>query len=268
MIASRIADSRAHLKAEGRRIAGALPYGYDADPVTKQLVVNRDESGIVRWMFELAAAGRRPLDIAEDANRRGWRTKTTVARRTEKQRGGNLWTARQVVAVLRNPVYCGLFRDGAGIRIGNHEPIIKGDLFDVVGRRLESRRTRTPGRRFEIDWPLKGRVRCAACGRAMSPHTVRHGNCIYRYYRCRSTAGGRPPCGHQVAAHDLELAVQRNLCLHGGAQVEMKQIRDHVESVTYDARDESIQARFILRKVQDPEAAEGGDLGSNKNGRA
>ena len=39
LAASRIAEARAHLKGHGRRIAGAIPFGYVADPHTKQLVV-------------------------------------------------------------------------------------------------------------------------------------------------------------------------------------------------------------------------------------
>ena len=31
LAASRIAEARAHLKAHGRRIAGAIPFGYGAD---------------------------------------------------------------------------------------------------------------------------------------------------------------------------------------------------------------------------------------------
>jgi len=253
MIASRIADARAQLKARGRRIAGAVPYGYDADPQTKQLVINQSESKTVKWMFDAAAGGQLPAAIADAANRRGGRTKMTVRRRTANQRGGNLWTARQVVATLSNPVYLGSFRDGADVRIGHHEPIVGPDLFAAAEAQLQSRRTRAPGRRFEIAWPLKGRIQCAACGRPMSPHTIRHGNCVYRYYRCRSTAGGRPPCGRQVSAHAIEIAIQQNLWLSGGVCVELNQIRDHVESVAYDYRDEGIQARLIVPKAPAPE---------------
>jgi hypothetical protein len=32
-----------------------------------------------------------------------------------------------------------------------------------------------------------------------------------RYYRCRSTAGGRAPCGHQVSAHAIVTAVELNV---------------------------------------------------------
>jgi len=35
VIGARIADARSRLKAMGRRVAGAVPYGYDADPKTK-----------------------------------------------------------------------------------------------------------------------------------------------------------------------------------------------------------------------------------------
>jgi len=48
MIAARIAESRAYLKGHGRRLAGKVPYGYDADPVTRQLVPNAVEARRVR----------------------------------------------------------------------------------------------------------------------------------------------------------------------------------------------------------------------------
>jgi len=111
VIAGRFAESRARLKARGMRIAGAVPFGYDADLRTKQLVPNIGESAVVRWMFEQAAAGQTPSEIADGANVKGWRTKEHTDRRTGTRRGGNPWTARQVIATLRNPVYLGLFRE-------------------------------------------------------------------------------------------------------------------------------------------------------------
>ena len=86
MIGARIADARFRLKAKGRRVAGAVPYGYDSDPRTKQLTVNVEEAEAVKWMFEVAASGMRPTSIAEGANSRGWRTKIMVARQTGRRR--------------------------------------------------------------------------------------------------------------------------------------------------------------------------------------
>ena len=158
MIASRIAESRTRLKARGRRIAGAVPFGYEADSRTKQFFPSSSEAAVVKWMFDQAAAGKTPAEIADAANANGWRTKQHTARRTGTRHGGNLWTARQVIATLRNPVYLGLFRDKDDFRIGHHEPIVTHEMFASVAAHLEARRTRTPGKRYQIDWPLKGRI--------------------------------------------------------------------------------------------------------------
>jgi DNA invertase Pin-like site-specific DNA recombinase len=120
MIAARIADTRARLKQRQVRFAGGVPFGYDADRRSKQLVPNEGESAVVKWMFAEAAAGKKPADIAAEANGLGYRTKVSVALRTGNKRGGNSWTARQVVATLRNPVHIGMLRDGDGARLGCH----------------------------------------------------------------------------------------------------------------------------------------------------
>ena len=55
MIADRIRDTRVGLVAQGRRIAGVVPYGYSADAKTKQLIQVPDEVVIVRGLFDLVA---------------------------------------------------------------------------------------------------------------------------------------------------------------------------------------------------------------------
>ncbi|MBM3812459.1 MAG: recombinase family protein [Acidimicrobiia bacterium] len=242
MIAARIAESRARLKARGQRIAGAVPFGYDADPRSKQLVPSANESAVVKWLFEQAAAGRTPAEIADDANANGWRTKERVARRSAKAFGGNLWTARQVIATLRNPVYLGLFREKHDLRIGHHDPIVTHDLFAAAAAQLKARRTREPGKQYAIDWPLKGRIVCAVCERPMSPHTIRYRNSIYRYYRCRSTGGGRKPCGHQVSAPAIENSIEANVSQQLGQR---SPIWDLIEVVMWDYRDSSVRVRLL-----------------------
>lgn len=195
LIADRIAESRARLKARHLRFAGGVPFGYDSNRRTRQLVPNEEERAVVGWMFAEAAAGNKPSQIAEEANSRGYHTKVTNGRR------GGPWTARQIVATLRNPVHVGMLRDGDGIRPSSHDPIISYELFEAVAKALDDRRTRrVRGSRYGAMWPLKGRIDCGSCGRPLTPHSTRRGNTVYRYYRCRATAGGRPPCGYQVAA--------------------------------------------------------------------
>jgi site-specific DNA recombinase len=54
---SRMADARAALKAHGRRVAGRVPSGYFADPITKQLIINEAESARIREIFDQASKG-------------------------------------------------------------------------------------------------------------------------------------------------------------------------------------------------------------------
>ena len=146
LIAARIADSRARLKARRLRFAGGVPFGHDSDRRTKQLVPNEEEAAVVRWMFLEAAAGKRPSEKANAANERGLRTKSPS--------GGGPWSARQVLATLRNPVHVGMLRDGNSIRLGCHDSIIRSELFGIVAEALDDRRTRTRvGACYGAMWP-------------------------------------------------------------------------------------------------------------------
>jgi site-specific DNA recombinase len=118
--ASRIAEGRAHLKAHGRRIAGAVPFGYEADRHTKQLIVCDEEAQAVVRMFHWAEEGVTPSVIATYANALRWVTG-----------GGNPWTTRQVLAILGNHVYAGLVST------------IRGCAKDVIQRWLIVRFTIT-----------------------------------------------------------------------------------------------------------------------------
>ncbi len=154
MIAGRIAEARARLKWERKRLAGAVPYGCNANPRTKQFEPAPAEAEVVRWVFAEAAAGKRPSEIAGEANTNQHRTKANGP-----------WSARQVVATLRNPVYAGYLRNGAGIRLGDHQSIIDIDQFKAAGCALDARRTARPKPSAYRDvWPLKGKIRCGSAG--------------------------------------------------------------------------------------------------------
>ncbi len=200
LTASRIAEARAHLKAHGRRIAGATPFGYSADRHTKQLVVCEEEAAAVIRMFKWAEAGVTPSVIASCANALRWITG-----------GGNPWTARHVLSILTNHTYAGLVVHGFGFHEGCHPALVDRELYHRVQNLIAGRRTGIPGRRggrATFPWVLRGILRCGGCGRLMSTHTVRSGPVIRCYYRCRSTAGGREACkGVMISAYEIETAV-------------------------------------------------------------
>jgi site-specific DNA recombinase len=257
MIRDRLTETRTAMKRHGLRVAGAVPYGYVADAATKQLVVERREALRVRRMFEMAAKAKTPSDIAEVANRRGWRTKEWVSKRGNKT-GGGRWTPRQILATLSNSVYIGQIHDGAHTRPGSHEAIVSVDLFHRVATIIQSRRSRAPGRqRAKISWPLRGLLKCGQCGRLMSPSQGRHGPIIYRYYRCRSHAGGRSPC---VGVCLPARTVERYVCdvvadaevghLKDGDADAAKELRQALAS-TWSAMNEREQEKLLPSVVQE-----------------
>jgi DNA invertase Pin-like site-specific DNA recombinase len=214
LISERIRDSFRGNRRSGRRLTGKPPFGYDLWEHSKDLVVNRGEARKVREFFRLAAAGQTPRQLAEHASARGWTTKTYVTR-SGRRMGGHPWASRQVLDLLRNPVYAGCLRDRDGRRSGRHRAIVRTALFDTVQGLLDARRPSASDRRRRCDLPFRGRIFCAQCGRPMSPHTIlKPGQPHIRYwhYRCRSHAGGRPPCkGVCVSAGELDRFVRDTL---------------------------------------------------------
>ena len=194
-----------------------MPYGYDTDPATKQLVMNRSEARRVRAIFRRAADGQTPSEIAKRIDHLGWRTKEWTSRRTGKIVGGGRWTARQIVSLLRNPVYLGQFAEGDATRPGCHEAIVTSKLSDAARKQLDSRRSAEAPTRHTHEFPLRGKIICPKCKRPLSTYMITkilgpQAKRVLCYYRCRSTAGGRPPCkGVSYPAWEVEDFVRRQL---------------------------------------------------------
>lgn len=204
----RMADTRRALKSKGRRVAGRVPYGYTTDPRSKQLIIVPTEASHIRAMFDLAGCGKTAREISESANRKGWHT-----RPSPKWPHGGAWTPRQVLSTLANPVYAGRIHNDEGTLAGAHEAIVTPEQFDIVKQQIDSRRPKSnPRRDAAVPWRLKGVIRCGQCHRAMSPSTSHYRQFRYRHYRCRSHAGGRPPCpGVSIAANTIENFVVEQL---------------------------------------------------------
>ncbi len=240
LAASRIAEARAHLKGHGRRIAGAVPFGYEDDRHTKQLIVSDEEAQTVVRMFRWAEAGVTPSVIAGYANALRWITGA-----------GNPWSARQVLAILRNHVYAGLVMHDSRLREGCHPGLIDREVYDrvqnvIAGRRTGVRRRQRTG--AGITWILRGLLRCGGCGRLMSTHTVRSGPVIHGYYRCRSTAGGREACkGVMISAYEIETAVLSGI--GAGPKLTSREqqaaVRAAVRAAVYDAASGNVKIELI-----------------------
>lgn len=114
---------------------------------TGQLVVDEAKAAAVVELFERYAAGESMAALQRDLARRG------IARKVDLR------------GILSSRAYVGEVRDRAGRAYrAAHEPIVAGELFDRVQRRLELERG-APRRR--ADHSLAGLVVCDACGRRL-----------------------------------------------------------------------------------------------------
>jgi len=208
IIGERLRDARSGLRRRGLRNAGRIPFGYKADPLSHQLVVQSAEAPVVKRMFEMASTGAPPSAIAMWINTQGDDNPRVL-------NGRQPWSPKAVLRVLANRTYLG--------RMGQvddaHDPIIDEDLFARARAAVDGRRTRKPSPRPQQEgdlFLLRRLLRCVHCDRLMTtsssramseaPAKAKSRKVVAqpRYYRCR---GQRACRGTQVAADEIEQRV-------------------------------------------------------------
>ena len=163
--------------AKGLWKGGARPYGYQVNKEAQKLVIDKNESTIVRLIFDLYTHDRLGTRaIANILNERGHRTTT-----------GGLWAGHQVIRVLDHRVYLGELTFRAITVTGTHEPIIDPKTFDRAEQLLTVRAGDHSHRASNSsDYHLTGRLRCPRCGRPLVGTRATGRNQTYRYYTCHS----------------------------------------------------------------------------------
>lgn len=176
---------------DGAYIAAFAPYGYQKDiSDNNHLVVDPCSGEIVKKIFQLAANGTPPSEIARTLNGQGipppavYRCMThdgLDARRCSKRQE---WTAATIAKMLRNAVYLGntvqgktskvSFKSRATIRRpddewvvveNTHEALVDQDTFELVRRHSAARHCKKKGTFRNL---FSGIAKCADCGRCMS----------------------------------------------------------------------------------------------------
>lgn len=101
---------------EGGYAGGKPPIGYRAQD--GNLVIVPEEAEIVRLVFDLRKQGGTLVGIADELNRRGYRTKK-----------GGLFLHSAIQTILNNEdTYRGNYKYGTGTVEGHHEPILKEEV--------------------------------------------------------------------------------------------------------------------------------------------
>ncbi len=121
----------------------------------------------VVWIFEEAAAGTSPAEIAYRLNDRG--VPTTDARK---------WDRSGIARLLRHPGYYGavMHKGEVVCESGDHEPLVSRELWDRAQQAAVARK-RLPasggGRRPNGRHLLRGLLRCGICGRNLTTRTYK-----------------------------------------------------------------------------------------------
>lgn len=159
-------------REKGQFLGNYAPYGYRRDANDRHhLVQDAETAAVVREIYTLYLSGLSCKIIAERLTEKAIPTPSQV----KKSRGEDLgrkdctrWAAGTVRKILRNPLYLGHMVQGREEKISfkgkksrilpenrwvvvknTHEAVIKQEVFDAVGRRMEQSRKTSPAKETE-----------------------------------------------------------------------------------------------------------------------
>ena len=221
---------------------GRVPYGLIKDPNVKgKLIVDPEAAKVVKEIFGYAIHGRRLVDIAETLNKKGYETPSAYYRRKhpESKLYANTsplsgWTIITVEKIIEQEMYYGAIvqhkREGLGVGrkhtrkvpkeeqiiIENmHEPIVSKEDFVRAQQIIKKRVNKKPGQKR--DYPLKGYVKCAVCGRRLRYRKDTIKGKDYKYFQCPLARyqDGTNCSNKMIREEDLNQVVLQNILTMG-----------------------------------------------------
>jgi site-specific DNA recombinase len=207
VIGERIRDKVAASRRKGMWMGGVPPLGYDVKD--RKLVVNETEAMLVRHIFERFTRIGSATLLVRELNAAGHHTKSWTSR-AGRLREGHPFHKGILYRILVNRVYIGEAVHKGDSYPGEHQAIIDRALWDKV-HSITDKNARRRGNHTRAATPalLKGLIRCAPCGCAMTPsHSNKKGR-RYRYYLCmHAIKNGHDHCPvKSVPAGEVEDAV-------------------------------------------------------------
>jgi len=131
IISERTRDKMAAARRRGKWTGGHPVLGYDIDPKGARLVVNVDEAGQVRTIYQLYLGYRSLRRVARDIDLRGWRTKQWVTK-SGLALGGKPFTIGSLYRLLVNPTYAGHVVYRGQTYRGEHDAILESHMWENV----------------------------------------------------------------------------------------------------------------------------------------
>jgi site-specific DNA recombinase len=209
IIAERTRDKVAATRRKGKWSGGRPMLGFDVDPRGQRLCVNAEEAERVRAVFALLLEHGSVPPVVRELEARGWANKRWRTR-SGRESGGEVFTRVGLRRLLANVLYAGQVRYKDEVHDGEQPAIVDPAVFRRAQDLLQSRgRTGGAPARGGPGALLRGLLRCAPCGRAMTPAHSAKGVRRYRYYTCtRAQKRGWHACpSKSVPADEVERLV-------------------------------------------------------------
>jgi DNA invertase Pin-like site-specific DNA recombinase len=191
-------------RVESGKAHSILPYGYKKDE-NGSLIIDQEESEIIREIYDLSLSGVGTRSIAEYLNENGIQTRynkiQTGTISTKNKYTGTItvtdkkdikWAGNTIRNIIKNTIY-------KGERVYSGEvykvpEIINSTKWDKVQKNLINNRNNT-GKKVVHRYLLKGLLRCGTCGRNMygRSRVSKHDN----FYMCSSKRIKGETCGNR-----------------------------------------------------------------------
>ncbi len=208
-ISKKITAAQRQMIRDGKYVGALPPYGYLKDPEDcHKLVVDPEAAAVVKQIFAWAANGMGIHTIVTRLNETG--VMTPSYRRAEqglitneKRLGSGSWQTFTVNRILHTEIYTGDMVQGKSKIVarkqvpanpdeytvvpGTHQPIVSRELFEQVSGMLDRTAQICREREKSAYSPnlLKGKIFCAACGRALHRQRSKRRKTADRYlYHC------------------------------------------------------------------------------------
>ena len=198
-------------RAEQGMWNGGQVLGYDL--IEGELKINKEESKLVKLMFEKYLELKSLKSTADYLNEKGHRTKQYISNRRKTSRGGQKFYVTNLKQKLTSPLYIGEISYKDKTFKGKHEPVISMPLWTQVQQQLGLTSPRRRKKERVHNFILQGLTKCGNCGSFMTSKYSTGRTRLHPYYQCtKNSRYGNKECDMRyVPAEEFEKFVIEEL---------------------------------------------------------
>lgn len=267
-ISKKVSSAYFTMASNGKYVAGTSPYGYAFDEKDKHhLVIDEEESKIIKLIFEMALKGDGRIKITKYLNDNNILCRKEIQRRKKHnlsldprmETSRYKWSTSTIGRILTNEVYIGnltqlktkreSFKNHKILNVkredwvkceNTHEAIISIEQFNKVQNNIKVNKKESTKRQKAYSI-YNGILKCADCGRAMYKQEDNRGNRNLSNYFCNTYLYiSKNACSsHKIKTDELNEMVLNSIKLQINLVIELerslkklylKNNRDTVES--------------------------------------